>query len=81
MTYARVRQDLIDAGEFPPLQSGSGKELENVSTFFDSNKLYECFQPEVIDHREYNLILVDEDGTIFLSNSIDFDFFNKKGDK
>lgn len=76
MTYARLRQDLIDSEEIPILQDVYGETFSMTYLFFQCEKMYQCWQPEALDCAEYNLVLISEYGVIFCAKSIDFEFFN-----
>jgi hypothetical protein len=73
MTYAKVRKELLDNEEFPPLADVSRNVLKGPPITFYSDT-FECFCPETIDCEEFNLILVAKLGGIYLGRSIDFDF-------
>lgn len=77
MTYAIVRKDLRQDAIFPPIWNGSF-EITHSERFWVSHSLYhvfECCQPERMDWREQNLILIDGDGQLYYGQSIDFDFY------
>lgn len=78
MTYAIVRKDLRESGEYPSLATPYGALHINVSSWFNMNAIYESAQPECWNNEEFNLALFvreQETNIIYLSNSIDFDFY------
>lgn len=72
---ARVRKDLIEAGQFPPLWSMSYQPVNLKNTNLKVWEEFESFQPEAWNNDEINTMLIDFMGSLFFGNSIDFDFF------
>lgn len=72
MTRATLRKDLQKLGLVPPYISES---LFLRGDFWD--KSYECWQPDIYDDLEYNLILATPQGIVKVK-SIDFDFEEEK---
>jgi hypothetical protein len=68
---ASVRKDLKENGDMPVILIGG--MLSHVRPeWMDMH--FECFQPNVWDNNEWNLILMHPVMGIFLGNSIDWDF-------
>jgi len=72
MTKAILRKDLREQGETPPYDANG---LYLFSAFWDLS--YECWQPDIYDDSEYNLILATPQGVVRVK-SIDFDFEEEK---
>jgi len=72
--YARLRKDLIEAEEYPPLLNCKKQELTKIYEWYNLNWSFECWQPEALDNEEFNLLLIDKENTLFYARSIDFEF-------
>ena len=68
MDRARLRKDLHEEGCIPPYISES---IFLRGDFWERS--YECWQPEIYDSYEYNLILATSQGIVKV-RSIDFEF-------
>ncbi len=66
---ASKRTDLKGLG-LPVFQMVSYRD----TTLWKEDEVFEAFQPDALDDKEYNTILVDADGMIWLAHSIDLDF-------
>ena len=69
-TFARVRRDLVEAEQLPPTS-------QNHLPSEHFNTIFECWQPEEMEHEEFNLLIKETDGRPFLVMSIDFEFLTE----
>jgi len=66
---ATIRKDLIEDGLSVPVI-----DLSTMNPCYISDKtIYECHQPDSMDHCEYNIIILTDENA-YLAHSIDFDF-------
>ena len=66
MMQVRRRADLKESGLLIPTKFHGCLELDDWM---------EAFQPDELDYREFNLVLLDKQGEVFdIAISIDFDF-------
>lgn len=62
-------RDQKDSVSIRPLNSPQEIVIEN------ENEKFECMQPDCWDSQEWNLLLVDSQGNMFMGRSCEFDFF------
>ena len=65
---AILRKDILNGEEIPP-------SYPMCITSIDWTQSYECWQPDLFDDEEFNLVLATTQGLIRVM-SIDFEFIN-----